>query len=121
MLEKPSMRDDIATLAGQRDWSDTRESWLARAQRRVPTVSYRTIKSIWYGAISDENHWAARDTRRAVAILEAARELRESRDRNETFLQRLNTIDPDFHEPSVAAHRGLATGIGRPDKPGNKD
>ena len=112
MLEKPSMRDDIATLAGQRDWSDT---------RRVPTVSYRTIKSIWYGAISDENHWAARDIRRAVAILEAARELRESRDRNETFLQRLNTIDPDFHEPSVAAHRGLATGIGRPDKPRNKD
>src|SRR5689334_6925559 len=53
--EKPSKNMDsaafcrhgIAVAAGPRDWADTRESWLARAARKLG-LSYRRTKSIWY-------------------------------------------------------------------------
>lgn len=38
----------IATAAGQRDFNDTRQSWLARAARRLNFTPGR-ITSIWYG------------------------------------------------------------------------
>lgn len=68
------MRKEIAILAGPRGWDDTRESWLAKACKAFPTVSYRTVKAIWYGEIQDPEHWAIRDIRRAVAAIQAQQE-----------------------------------------------
>ena len=75
MLEKLSnsvteVRDSIATVAGPRSWSDTRESWLARAARRAG-ISYRTTKSLWYGDITDRNHPSARLMRDTAQKYEA--------------------------------------------------
>ena len=82
MLEKFSngnqVRDSIATVAGPRSWSDTRESWLARAARRAG-ISYRTTKSLWYGQISNPHHPSARLMRDAAQKYEAiAAQLPES-------------------------------------------
>ena len=50
MSEKSSgvndVRREIAVVAGPREWGDTRESWLAKASRRVPSVSFRTMKAL---------------------------------------------------------------------------
>ena len=53
------MRKEIALIAGPRGWGDTKLSWLARVPREVKkalgtekeTVSYRTVKSLWFGEI----------------------------------------------------------------------
>ncbi|MEZ0064012.1 hypothetical protein ABIF26_009574 [Bradyrhizobium elkanii] len=68
------VRREIAIVAGPKDWGDTRESWLARVPRKVKTVSFRTVKALWYGEISDPDHWAARDIRREAELIEAKSE-----------------------------------------------
>lgn len=100
------MRKEIAVLAGPRDWGVTRESWLARVPVKVPTVSYRTVKALWYGEIEDENHWAARDIKRAVQIIEAQREATKLAQQFESLAAGLVVTDPDFHQPTIAALLG---------------
>lgn len=76
------MREEISVLAGPRSWGDTRESWLSRVPRAVKralgtqkeTVTCRTVKSLWYGEITDTDHHAARDVRRAAEIVRARKE-----------------------------------------------
>lgn len=76
------MREEISILAGPRDWGDTRESWLSRVPRAVKralgtegeTVTYRMVKSLWYGEIKSSDHHAARDVRRAAEIIKARKE-----------------------------------------------
>lgn len=46
------MHLSIVDLAGERAWSDTRESWLARAARRAG-ISYRAAKSLFYKEQAD--------------------------------------------------------------------
>lgn len=114
MLEKPSgnvgmrtMREEIAILAGPRNWGDTRESWLSRAADKLEEVGsrvpYRTLKSFFYGEIDDDKHWAAIEIRRAVSIIEAQREAAALATQLETLIGGLNVIDPAFHEPTIAA------------------
>lgn len=101
------MRKEIALIAGPRDWGVTRESWLARVTDKVPTVTYRTVKALWYGEIKDENHWAARDIKRAAQILEAQLEAQKYAAQYEALATGLNVIDPAFHSEAVAAYLGL--------------
>ncbi len=42
------MKEAVVYAAGPRDWNDTRESWLARAARKLG-VSHRRAKSLFYG------------------------------------------------------------------------
>ena len=97
------MRREIAILAGPREWGDTRASWLDKVCDRVPTVKHRTVKALWYGEIKDPDHWAARDIRRAVELLEAQRDAANLARQLETIISGLNVSDPDFHKPSTAA------------------
>lgn len=55
----------IALLAGPRENRDSRESWIAKAAR-PPALTLRTIKSLYYGEITDPVHPAV------VALKEAA-------------------------------------------------
>jgi hypothetical protein len=102
------MREEIAFLAGTRDWGVTRESWLSRVPGKVQTVTYRTVKALWYGEIKDENHWAARDIRRAVQIIRAQQEARKRAAEYEALAHGLDVIDAPFHEQSVATFLGVA-------------
>src|ERR1700749_4571694 len=102
-----SVRKEIAVVAGPRDWGDTRESWLARVPRKVSTVSFRTVKALWYGEIDDPEHWAARDIRRAAEAIQAGRKDVEAlATQYETIIGGLNARDPDFHSPEIAALLG---------------
>lgn len=100
------MRKEIAFLAGPRDWGVTRESWLDSVTTKVPTVTFRTIKAMWYGEIVDPDHWAARDIKRAVEILKAQREAAALADQLETIVGGLNVTDSQFHQPTIAALLG---------------
>ena len=97
------MREEIAFLAGPRDWGVTRESWLNSITDKVPTVTFRTIKALWYGEITDPDHWAARDIRRAVEVVQAQREAAALATQLESIIGGLNVTDPNFHEPTIAA------------------
>jgi hypothetical protein len=100
------MRKDIAFLAGPRDWGVTRESWLARVPEKVQTVTYRTVKALWYGEITDTDHWAARDIRRAVEIIRAQRDAAELAERLQSIATGLDVTDPNFHRPTITALLG---------------
>lgn len=97
------MRREIAILAGPREWDQTRSSWLDKVVELVPTVSHRTVKALWYGEISDPDHWAARDIKRAVELRQAQNEAASLARQLETIISGLNVTDPDFHKPSTAA------------------
>jgi hypothetical protein len=111
------MRKAIATVAGPRDWGDTRESWLARVPRKVPTVTFRTVKAIWYGEIDDPEHWAARDIRRAAELIEGRKETAALAAQYQTILGGLNARDPDFHSPDIAALVSALRALGYMDRP----
>lgn len=97
-----NVRREIAVVAGPKDWGDTRESWLAKVPRKVGTVSFRMVKALWYGEIHDDNHWAARDIRRAAEIIEAQREAQKNADRIQSAITRLTHQDEDFYGEEIA-------------------
>lgn len=98
-----SVRKEIAIVAGPREWGDTRESWLARVPRQVKTVSFRTVKALWYGEISDSNHWAARDIRRAANIIEARREAAALASEYENIVGDIRDGHQNLDSPEIAA------------------
>ncbi len=96
-MEKGSRRELVASVAGPFEYSDNRKSWLNRAARRSG-LSYRTIKSVWYGEITDESHHSIRLLKHAA------------NERTEVLARRLETIargmeqtDPNFYRPDVSA------------------
>jgi len=90
------MKREIAILAGPRGWGDTRESWLARVPEKVPGLSLRIVKSLWYGEI-DEKHWAALEIRNAVELIETQRKIARLTEQYETIARNLLVIDPDMY------------------------
>lgn len=80
--------------------SDTRESWLARVARRSG-VSYRQIRSLYYGQSKDPR------TSIAVKVLGAADKARaeasELASRFENLAGSLNAKDENFFSPDVLA------------------
>lgn len=111
------MRKEIAILAGPRDWGVTRESWLASVPDKVQTVTYRTVKALWYGEIKDPDHWAARDIRRAVEIVQAQREAAELATQLQSIATGLDVTDPNFHRPTISALLGTIRQLRGQDRP----
>jgi hypothetical protein len=119
-----SVRKEIAIIAGPKDWLDTRESWLAgvpEAVRKIlklkrETVTFRTVKALWYGEIDDPEHWAARDIRRAAQVIEARREANALADQYQTIAAGLSASDPDFFRAEIDRLERLARIIGGQDR-----
>lgn len=112
MSEKASnmsnVRQAIATVAGPITGFDNRESWLSSVPSKVmkataARLTFRTVKSLWYGGIKDPEHWAARDIGRAAKIIEAQREARALASQYETIAGGLLAKDADFHSHDAAA------------------
>ncbi len=85
-----ALRELIAAVAGPREWSDTRESWLARAARKAG-ISYRQTKSLWYGEIQDETHRSARLMRDAAERLAQRYEAIIASERAKAGVHKLST------------------------------
>lgn len=100
-LEKRSGRDVVrnlvAAVAGPREWSDNRKSWLARAARRAGITS-RQAKSLFYGEITDPNH-------------KAARLMRDAAELHANVAHGLLAKDPEFFSEHVAVLLELAASL----------
>lgn len=111
-MEKASgdqtVRTEIAIVAGPREWGDTRESWLARVPRRVSSVTFRTVKALWYGEITDPQHWAARDIREEAQRIIERREREVSAAALEILADRARSVDEDFHCETQRAYLDAA-------------
>lgn len=95
-----ALRDLVASVAGPRQWSDTRESWLNRAARRAQ-LSYRTVKSLFYGELTDPDHPSARKLRDAAARL-GKTEAQALAEKFETVARALHAADQDFYGSDVS-------------------
>jgi hypothetical protein len=119
-----SVRKEIAIVAGPKDWFDTRESWLASVPETVrrilklkrETVTFRTVKALWYEEITDPDHWAARDIRQAAQVIEARREANALADQYQTIAAGLSSSDPDFFRAEIDRLERLARIIGGQDR-----
>jgi hypothetical protein len=104
------MRKEISIVAGPREWGDTRESWLSRVPKAVrkvlgtqkETVTFRTVRSLWYGSISDPEHHAARDIRRAAEIIKARGDALALAKKYESVIGGMNAADADFYREDIA-------------------
>lgn len=123
MSEKQSgvsvVRRDIAVVAGPRDWNDTRESWLAKVPKRVKTVSFRTVKALWYGEINDPKHWAARDIRREAEIIEAKREASVLGKQYQQIAEGMRIQNENLYRTEIDRLERLARIIGGSDRTGD--
>ena len=113
-----SVRKEIAIVAGPRGWGDTRESWLAIVPRKVTTVTFRTVKALWYGEIDDPMHWAARDIRRAAELIEARKEATALASQYRTLIGGLRAADEDFYRTEIDRLERLISGMGDADRAG---
>ena len=119
------MRTEIELLVGPRGWGDTRASWLARVPKAVKralgtareTVSHRTVKSIWYGEISDPDHHAVRDIRTAAAITAAKKETAVLVERYKRMIGVLDAADPDFYRAEIDRLERVASLLCGGDRP----
>lgn len=110
------MRREIAIVAGPKDWGDTRESWLARVPKKVKTVSFRTVKALWYGEIEDPEHWAARDIRREAELIEAKIEAASLAAQFQTIAGGMRAQDQDFYRTEIDRLERIARIIGGLDR-----
>jgi hypothetical protein len=110
------VRREIAIVAGPKNWGDTRESWLARVPRNVRTVSFRTVKALWYGEITDPEHWAARDIRREAELIQAKREAAELASQYQQIAGGMRAADENFYSTEIDRLERLARIIGGSDR-----
>lgn len=113
-----SVRNEISIVAGPRGWGDTRESWLGSVPRRVPTVTFRTVKALWYGEISNPNHWAARDIKRAAELIQGRNEAAALASQYQTIIGGLRATDEDFYCAEIDRLERVARELGAADRSG---
>jgi hypothetical protein len=119
------MRTEISILAGPREWGDTRGSWLARVPGAVrsalgtakETVSCRTVKALWYGEISDPEHHAARDIRKAAELIKARGEARALAEKLHALAGGLDAADSNFYRADIARLERAIRSLGAGDRP----
>lgn len=111
-----NVRKEIAIVAGPKGWGDTRESWLARVPRKVSTVTFRTVKALWYGEIDDPHHWAARDIRRAAEIIEGKHEAASLAEQYQKIAGGMLAQDQDFYRTEIDRLERIARILGGQDR-----
>ncbi len=100
------MRELIAAVAGPRQVTDTRDTWLRRAAKLAGT-SYRQARAIYYGEIDDPHHRSVSKFREAAGRHEA----RNLAAQFESLAHALDIRDSDFHSADrdalISAARAL--------------
>lgn len=95
--------------------------WLAAVAKKA-NITFRTARSLWYGAIQKTgDHLAAREIRRLAQIASAQRETRDLAAQYETIAERLNANDPDFHCSDAAALIHAARVLRNLDRTGDRE
>lgn len=114
---------EIGTVAGPFRPGDTKDSWLGRAHSAVrkfnAKVSFRQIRSIYYGHVTDPKHSVASSILSAAdqaRLEEARRDAAKLADIYQTTAQTLVNIDPDFHRSNIDALVNAARILGTLDR-----
>jgi hypothetical protein len=107
------MRELVAAVAGPREFSDTRQSWLNRAARRAG-ISYRTVKAIFYGEIEQPNHPSIRLLRHA-----AQQRAQALAGRFEEIARGMERADASFYRADVLALLDIARALRGVDRAGD--
>jgi hypothetical protein len=113
-MEKSSaMRELVAAVAGPREFSDTRESWLNRAARRAG-ISFRAAKAVFYAEITDPRH-------PSIQLLQHAANKRAGTLANsfETIARGMESADPNLYREDILALIHTARALRGLDSPGN--
>lgn len=98
MSDAAYWRASIEVIAGEPQWTDTRERMLDRAARRTG-VEYRTVKALYYGEQDDPRYSVG------AKIVRAAQ---QQADRFEAIAASLEAVDAEFHRESIDRYRALA-------------
>jgi hypothetical protein len=117
-LSEAKMRELIATVAGPVQFTDNRKSWLSRAARNSG-LTFRQVKALFYGEITDPYHKAARKLKDA-AVEAGRKEARSLADQFETIAGGLNARDEDFYREDAAALISAARALRALDRPRTK-
>ena len=115
-------QEQIATIAGPRQPSDTRESWLARAARKSG-ASFWHIKALFYGQLTDPKYSIAYKILSAAdraRIQEAQRDATVVANFFNSHAQALANVDPDFHRSQIDAFVEAARIVSGRDSTGTK-
>lgn len=99
------MRELVAAVAGPRLVNDSRQSWLRRGARYAG-VSYRQMKALFYGEVSEHSK-LVRKVREAAGIREAA----DLADRFEGLAFSLSQGDPRRYGKDIARLRNAARAL----------
>lgn len=94
-------RSRLEAIAGEPQWSDTRESMIARAARTAG-VPFRTARALFYGETTDPRFSAG------VKIDRAAQ---QQADRFDAVAASLEESDAEFHRATIDRYRTLAQRI----------
>lgn len=108
-------QSEITLIAGPRQPSDTRESWLARAARKAG-ISFWHVKALFYGELTDPKYSVASKIISAAEkarIQEAQRDAKVVANFFNSHAQALSNIDPDFHRDQIDAFVEAARIVGR--------
>lgn len=106
-ISSDAVRGLVAAVAGPQLHSDNRKSWLARAARKAG-ISFRQIKSLFYGEIRDPNHRSVRLLRdaaesRAAADAQARAEVIKNFRALLALRDSLVASDQAFNQPQINA------------------
>lgn len=124
VFRSKNVREEIAIVAGPKNWGDTRESWLSKVPGRVrkalsierETITFRTVKALWYGEIDDPDHWAARDIRRAAELIQARKETAALAVQFQTIAGGMFATDQDFYRQEIDRLERIARLLGAVDR-----
>lgn len=92
------MRELVAAVAGPRTEWGGRDRWFDRAAR-LAGLTYRQVRAVYYGKITDPENIAIRKLKEAAGKHEAQRLAEQF----ENLAVSLNMRDPDFHSPDIVA------------------
>jgi hypothetical protein len=79
-------------------------------------VSFRTVKALWYGEITDPEHWAARDIRREVELMQARNEAAKLASQFQTIAGGMRATDQDFYRTEIDRLERIARQLGAVDR-----
>ena len=100
-----AMRDLVAAVAGPREWGG-RDRWFDKAAR-IAGLSYRQVRGVYYGEITDPENIAIRKLKEAAGKHEAQRLAEQF----EHLAASLAHRDADFHSPDIDALVGAARAL----------
>src|SRR5690349_19400162 len=96
-------QDEIGMIAGP--YSGNRKGWLAKAAR-VANVSYRQVKALYYGEVSNPRLDTALSLIKAAEqarLKEARRDAEQVAEIYRRHAEALAVADQDFHRPEIDA------------------